>query len=60
MSIESAERIVELAGAMGDRALSPAARANLFAEQKRLWDRDFPATPYERIAHDVWLVRSYG
>lgn len=59
-TIESAERIVDIAAILRTNAVLPEQREILCREQSKLWEAEHPNRPFEAIAHDVWLVRSYG
>jgi hypothetical protein len=58
-TIESAERIVDIAALLRTNAVLPEQREILCAEQSALWEAEYPNRPFESIARDVWLFRSY-
>lgn len=49
----AATRVVEIQQRLGTETMTPARRRFLQAEQRRLWDEEFPGRPFEAIAADT-------
>lgn len=46
---DAAHRIVEIQGFLSNEILGPGRTANLFEEQRELWDEFFLGKPYEAV-----------
>lgn len=59
--MNTASRIVELQSLLTSAHLGNRERIRLVAEQRNLWDTEFPGAPYDQVARiarfDEWLVR---
>lgn len=50
---EAANRIVEIQSSLVSRVVGTRRTANLFEEQRELWDEYFPGKPYEQVCREA-------